>query len=134
MTVNTPAPRPAPRSAAAAVAADILCVLAFVAVGRRNHAEAVTAAGIAETAWPFLAGTLAGWLACRAWRAPTAVVPTGLVVWLGTVAVGIGLRAALGTGVAWSFVLVATAVTAALLLGWRALAGMLSRRPQVRAG
>jgi hypothetical protein len=29
----------------------ILC-----AIGRRSHAEGLTAAGVAETAWPFLSG------------------------------------------------------------------------------
>ena len=119
---------PTPRAVPVAVAVDVLCVLAFVAVGRRNHAEAVTVAGIAQTAWPFLAGTAVGWLAGRAWRSPTALWPTGLTVWLCTVAIGMGLRAVLGTGVAPSFVLVATAVTGALLLGWRALYRAVTRR------
>ena len=97
------------------------------AVGRRNHGEGVTAAGVAETAWPFLAGTAAGWLISRGWRAPASVSPTGVSVWVGTVAVGMGLRAATGEGVAWSFVLVASAVTGVLLVGWRALARAVNR-------
>jgi hypothetical protein len=99
---------------------DVVCVLVFCAVGRRSHDEGLNIAGIATTAWPFLSGTGVGWLAARAWRRPTAVVPTGVVVWVCTVAVGMLLRRATSAGVAASFVVVASTVTALLLLGWRA--------------
>jgi hypothetical protein len=101
---------------------DIACVLAFCAVGRRSHDEGLNVGGIATTAWPFLTGTVLGWLAARAWRRPTAVYPTGVVVWLCTVAVGMLLRKATSAGVAASFIVVASSVTGLLLLGWRALA------------
>jgi Protein of unknown function (DUF3054) len=99
---------------------DVACVLVFCAVGRRSHDEGLNVAGIATTAWPFLSGTGAGWLVARAWRRPTAVIPTGVVVWLCTVAVGMLLRKVTSAGVAASFVVVASTVTALLLLGWRA--------------
>src|ERR1700746_4027242 len=107
---------------------DVIGVLVFCAVGRRSHDEGLSAAGVATTAWPFLTGTVIGWLASRAWQRPTAVVPTGLVVWLCTVAVGMLLRKASSAGVAASFVLVAASVTALLLLGWRAVVGLALRR------
>ena len=107
-----------PRTAAA-VAADVVCVLVFCAIGRRSHAEGLTLTGVAETAWPFLTGTAAGWLVSRGWRRPTALTPTGVVVWIATVAVGMLLRRVSGQGVAVSFVVVASTVTAVLLLGWR---------------
>ncbi len=50
------------------------------------------------------------------------IVPTGIVVWVMTVAVGMVLRAVTGQGTAGSFIVVATLSTAVLLLGWRALA------------
>ena len=106
---------------AAAVAADVVCVLVFCTIGRRSHAEGVTLTGVAETAWPFLTGTAVGWLVSRGWRRPTALTPTGVIVWIATVAVGMLLRKMSGQGVAISFVVVASAVTAALLLGWRAI-------------
>ena len=111
-----------------ALAADAACVIAFIALGRRNHAEGVTIAGIAQTAWPFLTGTLVGWLAARGWRRPTALAPTGVVVWLCTVAIGMALRKATGAGTALSFVAVATLSTALLMLGWRAVVTALARR------
>ena len=109
-----------PRTAAA-VAADVVCVLVVCAIGRRSHAEGLTLTGVAETAWPFLTGTAAGWLVSRGWRRPTALTPTGVVVWIATVAVGMLLRRVSGQGVAVSFVVVASTVTAVLLLGWRAV-------------
>ncbi len=113
------------------LATDVIAVLVFCAVGRRSHAEGLSITGVASTAWPFLAGTATGWLASRGWRRPTAVVPTGVVVWLCTVVVGMLLRKASSAGVAASFVVVASSVTAALLLGWRAgigLRGLAHRR------
>jgi hypothetical protein len=108
--------------------ADVLCVLVFCAVGRRSHDEGLNLPGVATTAWPFLTGTLVGWLASRAWQRPTAVVPTGVVVWLCTVVIGMVLRKATAAGVAASFVVVAASVTALLLLGWRAAIGLTLRR------
>ena len=116
------------RSVAAALAADLVLVVVFCMIGRRSHAEGLTLAGIAETAWPFLSGTLAGWLLARAWRAPTAVAPTGLIVWVSTVVIGMLLRKASSQGVAVSFVIVASLVTALLLLGWRAAVALAGRR------
>ena len=102
-----------------AVTADVVCVLVFCAVGRRSHAEGITVSGLAETAWPFLTGTAVGWLLARGWQRPTALSPTGLIVWVATVAVGMALRKLSGQGVAVSFIVVASTVTALLLLGWR---------------
>ena len=107
---------------------DIICVLVFCAVGRRSHDEGLSVTGVATTAWPFLTGTVVGWLASRGWRQPTAVVPTGVSVWLGTVVIGMVLRKASSAGVAASFVVVAASVTALLLLGWRTVVGLARRR------
>lgn len=110
------------------LAVDVVGVLVFCALGRRSHDEGLNLTGIATTAWPFLTGTAVGWLAARGWRRPTAVAPTGVVVWLSTVVVGMVLRKATSVGVAASFVVVATAVTALLLLGWRVAVGLTLRR------
>ena len=109
--------------------ADVVGVLVFCAIGRRSHAEGLTVAGVAETAWPFLAGTAIGWLLIRGWRRPTAVVSTGVVVWLCTVAVGMMLRKATSAGVTVSFVVVASAATAVVLLGWRVAVAAVQRDP-----
>lgn len=113
---------------ATALLADVACVVVFCTIGRRSHAEGITVAGVAETAWPFLTGTAVGWLAARAWRRPSALAPTGLIIWLSTVAIGMLLRKATSQGTAVSFVVVASLVTAILLLGWRGVAAALARR------
>ncbi|RUP33386.1 MAG: DUF3054 domain-containing protein [Mycolicibacterium sp.] len=110
------------RSAALAFVADVVLVVIFCAIGRRSHAEGITLAGVAHTSWPFLTGTVAGWALSRGWRRPTALNPTGLVVWISTVVIGMLLRKASAQGVAVSFVIVASTVTAVFLLGWRGLA------------
>jgi peptidoglycan/LPS O-acetylase OafA/YrhL len=101
---------------------DAACLIVFVLIGRASHGEGETAGGIATTAWPFLCGLLAGWLAARAWLRPAASLRSGVVVWLATVVVGMALRAVSGQGVAVAFVIVALLFLGALLVGWRALA------------
>ncbi len=114
------------RSSSLAALADVAGVLVFAAIGRRSHAEGLTVAGVAATAWPFLVGTAVGWLLVRGWRRPAAIAPTGLVVWVCTVVIGMLARRATSAGVAVSFVVVAFAATAVVLLGWRVA---FARRP-----
>jgi hypothetical protein len=104
-----------------ALAVDVVCVVVFCTIGRRSHAEGLSVSGIAETAWPFLTGTGVGWLLARGWQRPTSLAPTGIVVWVSTVVVGMLLRKATSQGTAVSFIVVASVTTAVLLLGWRAL-------------
>lgn len=115
------------RAVVPALAADIACIAAFTALGRRNHQEAVSLAGVAETAWPFLTGAAIGWLVSRGWRRPVAL-STGITVWVCAVAVGMVLRRVTSAGTAPSFVLVATLATGVLLLGWRAAVGRAEAR------
>jgi hypothetical protein len=117
-----------PRRGPAWLGIDVVAVLIFCALGRRSHDEGADISGLAATAWPFLSGTALGWLLSRGWRRPTALVPTGVVVWISTVLVGMALRAATSAGVAWAFVVVASTVTAAFLLGWRAVFEFVARR------
>jgi len=126
---RTPAnDRPARGAIAVAVAADLAAVVIFVLIGRRSHAESDTLVGVLTTASPFLVGTLVGWLVARGWRAPAAVRPTGVCVWLVGVAVGMVLRAVSGQGVAVSFVVVATTVLGILVVGWRVATALAVRR------
>ena len=115
------------RRALIALFADVVCVIVFCTIGRRSHAEGVTVAGIAQTAWPFLAGTGVGWLLIGGWRRPFTVIPVGMVVWVCTVVVGMVLRNVTSAGVSASFVVVASVSTAVLLLGWRAAAALFQR-------
>jgi hypothetical protein len=117
---------------------DVVSVLVFVAIGRASHDHGETAAGVASTSWPFLTGLAVGWIVVRAWRRPHLLVPTGLMVWISCVAVGMVLRVVAGQGTAVAFVFVALAFLGLELLGWRALARIArkartARRP-VRPG
>jgi hypothetical protein len=103
--------------AALALVADVCCVLAFVVIGRANHHAGETLAGVASTAWPFLAGLAAGELATRAWRRPLALIPAGVGVWLGTVAGGQLLRVVAGQGTEVAFVIVSLLFLGLFLLG-----------------
>ena len=105
--------------AALGVITDACCVLAFVVIGRANHHAGGTLAGVAVTAWPFLAGLAAGEVATRAWRRPFALYPTGVGVWLATVAIGQLLRVLSGQGTAPAFVIVSLLFLGLFLLGWR---------------
>lgn len=118
------------RASGTAFLADLVCVVVFCTIGRRSHAEGITLAGVAETAWPFLTGTVVGWLLSRGWQRPTSLAPTGVVVWVSTVVIGMVLRKLTSAGVAVSFIVVASLVTAVLLLGWRAVLTVRGRTQQ----
>jgi DUF3054 family protein len=112
------------------VLADAVFVLAFVLIGRANHHAGVSLAGVASTAWPFLAGLAIGEVATRAWRRPAALIPTGAGAWVATVAGGQVLRVVSGQGTEFAFVLVSAAFLGLFLLGWRVAA---TRIPAVRS-
>jgi hypothetical protein len=112
------------RAAALGFLADVAMVLAFVVIGHASHHTGETLAGVASTAWPFLAGVAAGELAARSWRRPAALVPTGLVVWLVTVGLGQLLRVASGQGTDPAFIAVSAAFLGLFLLGWRLIVAL----------
>ncbi|MEU1971008.1 DUF3054 domain-containing protein [Microbacterium sp. NPDC019599] len=115
------------RVMAGAFALDVVLVVVFAVIGRASHDEDLTVAGAAQTAWPFLVGLVLGWLLTRAWRAPLAILPTGIGVWLLTVAAGMLLRGVTGQGVALAFVIVASIVLLVFLVGWRVIAALIRR-------
>jgi DUF3054 family protein len=104
-----------------AVALDIVTVLVFVAIGRTAHADGVTIAGLASTAWPFLAGLALGWLALTRGRRDGTALSSGLVVWISTVVLGMVFRVVSGQGTAVAFVFVALGFLGLTMLGWRAV-------------
>jgi len=109
--------------AALSLLADACCVLVFVVIGRASHGDGETLAGIASTAWPFLAGLACGEVAARAWLQPLALVPAGVGAWLGAVVVGQALRVLAGQGTALAFIVVSALFLGVFLLGWRLAAG-----------
>ncbi|WP_105030332.1 DUF3054 domain-containing protein [Arthrobacter ruber] len=133
--VRPPARQPrATRAAVAWCAADVALVLAFAASGRRTHEHGVSAAGVLETAWPFLFAYAVTTVVARAWRTPAALRPTGLTLWLGTVVGGLALRALSGAGVAPSFQVVTLLVLGVFLLAPRVVARAIRRPPAGSVG
>jgi hypothetical protein len=114
------------RTALLALGADVVLVVVFAAIGRASHGEAVLP-GLFQTAWPFLAGLVLGWLISLAWRAPLAPLRTGLPVWAVAVAGGMMLRGVSGQGILLAFVIVASIVLLVFLVGWRAAARVVTR-------
>ncbi len=108
------------------VLADVCCVLAFVIIGRGEHHDGVTLAGVASTAWPFLAGLALGEGAGRTWRKPFAPWPAGVVTWACTVLFGQALRVVSGQGTEPAFVLVSAAFLGLFLVGWRLVAHLVA--------
>ena len=98
---------------------DVICVVIFVIVGRRNHGESTDSSDTVRTAAPFLISLVGAWIGARAWRAPRALA-TGVVLWVVTAAVGLGMRRLVfGDGIATPFIVVATIVLGLLLVGTR---------------
>ncbi|GAA4750365.1 DUF3054 domain-containing protein [Amnibacterium soli] len=108
-----------------AFAVDLVLVAVFVGIGRASHGEDQSA--WVATFWPFAIGLAVGWAAARGWRRPFAIARTGLPAWVGAVVVGMLLRAVSGQGVQVAFVVVASIVLGAFLLGWRFLLVALDR-------
>ncbi len=116
------------RRAAYAIGLDVLSVMVFVVIGRRNHDEGSAIGGVLETAAPFLIGVGVAWMLLRAWRWPIALL-TGLLVWPITLIVGMVCRSVIwGRGTATSFVIVATIFLGLCFVGWRMAARALLRR------
>ncbi|MBT2595026.1 DUF3054 domain-containing protein [Arthrobacter sp. ISL-72] len=118
-TNTAPAPASAKTSAAVAATADAALILTFAAIGRDAHQRGDVIAGVLLTAWPFLAGAAIAWLVLRLWRAPLSVWPAGVAVWIGTVALGMLLRALTGQTVVLPFVIVALLSLGIFLVGYR---------------
>lgn len=107
---------------------DVFVVVLFAVAGRASHDEALTAAGIWHTAWPFLAGLVLGWTLLLLRHQPPGAWRSGLLLWGATVVGGMVLRVVTDAGTALPFVVVATVVTGTLLVGSRLLVGISARR------
>lgn len=110
------------------VGIDLLLVFVFATIGRASHAEALTADGILRTALPFVAAALLAWIMIilRRWNLP--LLKQGAFVWAVTLVVGMFFRTMVGDGVQVAFVVVAALVLALFLVGWRAVAQLVTAR------
>ena len=102
--------------------ADVLSIVIFVAIGRKNHDEGEAASGIFRVAAPFVIAAVVGWLATQAWKKPLEL-RTGVIIWITTIMLGMVLRRfVFDEGTATAFIIVATVFLCAFLNGWRELA------------
>lgn len=124
-------PRATLASVLGSLVLDAVLVVGFAATGRASHDSDVLS-GLWGTAWPFLAALAVGWLVTLAWRAPAAPLRTGVGLWLVTLVGGMLLRAVSGQGTALPFVIVATLVLGATLVGWRLIAVAVRRSRAAR--
>ena len=116
------------RRTVVAALADVVAIVVFVAIGRRNHSEGEAVDAVLTVAAPFMIALAIGWIAAKAWTRPMQV-ETAFVIWPITVAVGMVLRnLVFDRGTALPFIIVATVVTGVFLVGWRMLAGVAERR------
>lgn len=110
---------PARRVAVLRYLLDVVCILLFVIIGRRNHGGSTDAEGVLRTGLPFLIALSGAWIGAKAWRAPRSLT-TGVILWIVTVVIGLGIRRfSFGDGTAIAFVIVTTITLGLLLVGTR---------------
>ncbi|HJD49425.1 MAG TPA: DUF3054 domain-containing protein [Candidatus Corynebacterium intestinavium] len=123
----------APTSGALAPALDLLALLIFALLARLAHDDGSGFSVLRwlDTAWPFMLGAVIVWgiLLAAGTRAAGQALRTGVVVWLGSLIVGLGIWAIRNAAIPhWSFILVATLMSALLLFGWRGIARLRARK------
>jgi hypothetical protein len=107
--------------------ADALAIVAFAAIGQLSHHGGVSIAGFARDALPLLAGWFGAALVFGAYR--SAAPRAFLLTWLVGITAGVGIRAAvLGralNGHEAAFLVTSLIFTLLLILGCRALLGIM---------
>lgn len=120
--------RPSQRAVVTTAIVDVVAVVVFVAIGRRNHNEGTALSGIIGVAAPFLIALGISWIGLRTWREPfnrASMVAT----WVITVVIGLLLRRLVfDRGIATSFIIVATITLGVLLSLGRLLSRKLSAK------
>jgi len=95
---------------------DVVAVVVFVAIGRRNHDEGTALSGVLGVAAPFMIALGISWIGLRTWNEPF-TRRSWVATWIITVFVGLLLRRLVfDRGIATAFIIVAT-ITLGVLLG-----------------
>lgn len=97
---------------------DVVAILVFAVLGRRNHDEGAALTGVLVVAWPFLVGWTIAWFATRLDRRPESAAGAlrALVV---AIPIALALRVATGRGIAPAFIVVACVFLGVVLVGRR---------------
>ncbi|MDV2976017.1 DUF3054 domain-containing protein [Glutamicibacter nicotianae] len=110
------------------MAVDVVLIVLFALLGRREHEHALSISGILMTALPFLIAYVAMTFLSRPWFTINKLFPAGVLVWVGTVAAGLALRIVFGSTAAVPFIIVASLVLGAFLMGRRLVTSLVARR------
>lgn len=108
-----------------AIGVDAACIGLFVIIGRSSHHQGNAVVETLRIAAPFLIALVVAWVAVTALKLPNGRSKLGgLLIWLGTVAVGLLLRRfVFSDGTATAFIIVTTLFLGLLMNGWRATLG-----------
>ena len=105
---------------------DVLALALFAILARLAHGGLSFSSWV-DAFWPWTVGALAGWVIIMATKL-SGLWKEGLVVWLSAIVGGMALWILVnGRLPHWSFLIVATVMSALFFFGWRAIASFLSR-------
>lgn len=102
--------------------ADLVCLIAFAAIGKSTHESGDSSWVVLAIVWPFVVGAFVGWVGAM-WNGMRGlrVWPGGVLILVVTYILGMALRDISGRGLATGFLIVAAIFLALTMLGWRAL-------------
>jgi Protein of unknown function (DUF3054) len=111
---------------------DVVAIVLFAVLGRRNHDEGTALTGVLVVAWPFLAGWTIAWFSTRLDRRPESAAGAlrALVV---AIPIALLLRVATDRGIAPAFIVVACVFLGLVLVGRRWLVSFVGGRRRARA-
>lgn len=116
-----------------AIALDLVAIAAFALFARMAHQSddmPFNFAGWASTVWPFALGVVLGWVVVLVGSHKDG--DRGVLVWLVTVVTGLVIWGIRNQALPhWSFVIVASVMSALLMLGWRGLAKLFGKKSAV---
>lgn len=105
---------------------DLIAIIIFAVLARMAHQSEempFSFGGVLSTLWPFALGVVLAWLILRSNR--------GGLIWLITVVTGLVIWGIRNAAIPhWSFIIVATVMSALLMLGWRGVFKLVSRRSE----
>lgn len=105
---------------------DVLALALFAIFARLAHGGLSFSSWV-DAFWPWTVGALVGWVIIMATKL-SGPWKEGVVVWLGAIIGGMALWMLVnGRLPHWSFLIVATVMSALFFFGWRAIAAFASR-------
>lgn len=110
---------------------DIVAIMLFALFARIAHPP-FTFTGLLAAFWPWAVGALLGWVFITSIKASPGRWVEGAIVWCSTIVGGMILWSIVNTQLPhYTFLLVASIMSALLMFGWRAIAAFRARRAEV---